>query len=386
MSNKQPKVAIVHDWLVSYAGADRVVDCMHRVFPDAPIYTLVYDEKAMPQWFKNYDIRTTYIQKLPFATKIYKALLPMMPRAFEALDLSEYDMVISSCSSCSKGVITRPDAVHICYCNTPTRYVWDFYYTYRANANPLVRAVMPGQMYKLRQWDKCAADRVDYFIANSHYIAQRIKKYYRRDSDVIYPCVHINEEPFEEKEDFYLVVGRFTWYKRIDLAVAACTMLGKPLVVIGAGGEESRLHALAGPTVTFKGALTDAEVRSHYLRAKAFLFPGEEDFGITPVEAQSAGTPVLAYGRGGVCETVLDGKTGLFFEEQTPESLAACIEKFEAEGVALDREGIRAHSRSFGEERFEAELRAYCEKRRVDWAKALRDCSHWDDERTEDGI
>ena len=197
MKNGKPKVAIVHDWLVAYAGADRVVDCMHHVFPDAPIYTLVYDENNMPAWFKNYDIRTTYLQKLPFATKLYRAMLPWMPRAFEALDLSEYDMVISSCSSCSKGVITRPDAVHICYCHTPTRYVWDFYYTYRNNANALVRAVMPGQMLKLRQWDKCAADRVDYFIANSHYIAKRIKKYYRRDSDVIYPCVHINEEPFE---------------------------------------------------------------------------------------------------------------------------------------------------------------------------------------------
>ena len=227
MKNGKPKVAIVHDWLVAYAGADRVVDCMHHVFPDAPIYTLVYDENNMPAWFKDYDIRTTYLQKLPFATKLYRAMLPWMPRAFEALDLSEYDMVISSCSSCSKGVITRPDAVHICYCHTPTRYVWDFYYTYRNNANALVRAVMPGQMLKLRQWDKCAADRVDYFIANSHYIAKRIKKYYRRDSDVIYPCVHINEEPFVPKEDFYLVVGRFTWYKRIDLAVAACTKLNK---------------------------------------------------------------------------------------------------------------------------------------------------------------
>ena len=231
MKNGKPKVAIVHDWLVAYAGADRVVDCMHHVFPDAPIYTLVYDENNMPAWFKDYDIRTTYLQKLPFATKLYRAMLPWMPRAFEALDLSEYDMVISSCSSCSKGVITRPDAVHICYCHTPTRYVWDFYYTYRNNANALVRAVMPGQMLKLRQWDKCAADRVDYFIANSHYIAKRIKKYYRRDSDVIYPCVHINEEPFVPKEDFYLVVGRFTWYKRIDLAVAACTKLNKPLIV-----------------------------------------------------------------------------------------------------------------------------------------------------------
>ena len=241
MRKKEPKVAIVHDWLVTYAGADRVVDCMHHAFPNAVIYTLVYDKDNMPAWFKDYDIRTTWVQKIPFATKLYKGLLPLMPRAFEELDLSEYDLVLSSSSSCSKGVITRPDAVHICYCHTP------------------------------------------------------IKKYYRRDSDVIYPCCHINESPFVEKEDFYLTVGRLTWYKRVDLAVQACTKLGKRLVVIGGGGEMDKLKAMAGPTIEFKGGgLTDEEVRGYYLRAKAFLFPGEEDFGITPVEAQSAGTPVLA--------------------------------------------------------------------------------------------
>ena len=336
MKNGKPKVAIVHDWLVAYAGADRVVDCMHHVFPDAPIYTLVYDENNMPAWFKDYDIRTTYLQKLPFATKLYRAMLPWMPR-----------------------------------------YVWDFYYTYRNNANALVRAVMPGQMLKLRQWDKCAADRVDYFIANSHYIAKRIKKYYRRDSDVIYPCVHINEEPFVPKEDFYLVVGRFTWYKRIDLAVAACTKLNKPLIVIGGGGEGDKLRAMAGPTIRFLGGgLSDEEVRGYYLRAKAFLFPGEEDFGITPVEAQSAGTPVLAFGRGGACETVLDGKTGLLFDEQTPESLEACIQKFETEGVAYPPQQIREHSRSFSEQRFEDELRDYCTRRYADWQRELEACSH----------
>ena len=377
MGNKKPKVAIVHDWLVGYAGGDRVVDCMHHVFPDAPIYTLVYDKDNMPAWFRDYDIRTTYIQKLPFATRIYRSLLPWMPAAFEALDLSEYDLVLSSCSSCSKGVITRPDAVHICYCHTPIRYVWDFYYTYRANANWLVRAVMPHQMYKLRQWDKCAADRVDYFIANSRYIARRIKKYYRRDSDVIYPCVHINESPFVPKEDFYLTVGRLTWYKRVDLAVAACTKLGRRLVVIGGGGEEARLRALAGPTVTFLGGgLTDEEVRGYYLRARAFLFPGEEDFGITPVEAQSAGTPVLAYGRGGACETVEDGRTGLLFDAQTVESLTECIRRFEAGGVSGTPEEIRANSRRFSEQRFEEELRAYCERRLADWDQELHDCAH----------
>ena len=308
-------------------------------------------------------------------------MLPLMPRAFEAFDLTEYDLVLSSSSSCSKGVITRPDAVHICYCHTPIRYVWDFYYTYRANANWLAKLVMPGQMHKMRIWDKCAADRVDYFIANSHYIAQRIKKYYRRDSDVIYPCCHINESPFVEKEDFYLTVGRLTWYKRVDLAVQACTRLNKRLVVIGGGGELDKLRAMAGPTIEFKGGgLSDEEVRSYYLRAKGFLFPGEEDFGITPVEAQSAGTPVLAYGRGGACESVLPGRTGYWFKEQTVESLADCIERFERDGVACSKEEIREHSRSFSEERFERELKEYCLRRMADWQQELLDCSHWEKE------
>ena len=372
MSKKEPKVAIVHDWLVGYAGGDRVVDAMKRVFPDAVIYTLVYDPNNMPEHFKSYDIRTSWFQKVPFSNRLYKAMLPLMPRAFEAFDLTEYDLVLSSSSSCSKGVITRPDAVHICYCHTPIRYVWDFYYTYRANANWLAKLVMPGQMHKMRIWDKCAADRVDYFIANSHYIAQRIKKYYRRDSDVIYPCCHINESPFVEKEDFYLTVGRLTWYKRVDLAVQACTRLNKRLVVIGGGGELDKLRAMAGPTVEFKGGgLSDEEVRSYYLRAKGFLFPGEEDFGITPVEAQSAGTPVLAYGRGGACESVLPGRTGYWFKEQTVESLADCIERFERDGVACSKEEIREHSRSFSEERFERELKEYCLRRMADWQQGL---------------
>ena len=255
MSKKEPKVAIVHDWLVGYAGGERVVDAVKHIFPNAVIYTLVYDPDHMPEWFRSYDIRTSWFQKVPFSSRLYKVMLPLMPRAFEAFDLTGYDLVLSSSSSFSKGIITRPDAVHICYCHTPIRYVWDFYYTYRANANPLVRLIMPGLMHRLRSWDKCAADRVDYFIANSHYIARRIKKYYRRDSDVIYPCCHINESPFVGKEDFYLTVARLTWYKRVDLAVQACTKLGKRLVVIGSGGELGKLRAMAGPTIEFRAAI-----------------------------------------------------------------------------------------------------------------------------------
>lgn len=364
MNLQNAKVAIVHDWLVTYAGADRVVDQLKQAFPNAVIYTLVYDKAKFPPHFQRYDVRTTYIQKLPFATRLYKNLLTLMPKAFESLDLTEYDLVISSCSCCSKGVVTRPDAVHVCYCHTPTRYLWDFYYTYLNNAGWLKRRLIPGMIHKMRLWDRLAADRVDYFVANSRYIAKRISKYYRREAAVVYPGVHMNEYAVtEQPEDYYLVVSRFTYYKRIDLAVEACTRLGKRLIVVGGGEEEKQLKALAGPTVDFKGKLTDEEIKPLYTHARAFLFPGEEDFGITPVEAQSAGCPVLAYGRGGATETVQEGRTGLFFAEQTVDSVAECIQRFERDGVSASRQAIRDESLRFSEERFRAEMRAFCEKR-----------------------
>lgn len=364
MQLEDMKVAIVHDWLVTYAGADRVVDQLHQIFPNAPIYALVYDKAKMPKRFENYDIRTTYIQKFPFATRLYKSMLTLMPRAFEQLDLSEFDLVISSCSSCSKGVITRPDAVHICYCHTPIRYVWDFYYTYLKNTSWLKRKLMPRMIHRVRMWDRLAADRVDHFIANSHYIAKRIKKYYRRDAEVIYPGVHINPyDVLEQSDDYYLMVGRMTYYKRCDIAVQACTALNKRLIVVGKGEEAKKLRTMAGDTVSFTGALSDEEIKKLYLGAKAFLFPGEEDFGITPVEAQSAGCPVLAFGKGGATETVMDGKTGLLFEEQTVESMQACIQRFEKEGVSFTREQIREHSKKFSEERFRSEMRAFCQRK-----------------------
>ena len=356
------KTAIIHDWLVTYAGADRLVDQLHQIFPNAPIYTLVYDKSKMPDWFKSYDIRTTYLQKIPFATKLYKNMLTLMPGAFECLDLTEFDLVISSCSSCSKGVITRPDAVHICYCNTPTRYLWDLYYAYLNNAGLVKRLLIPRMARKMRLWDRLAADRVDHFIANSVFTASRIRKYYRRDSDVIYPGVQINEyNPSNEPEDYYLMAGRFSYYKRFDLGVMACSALGRKLIVVGRGDEEKRLHKLAGPTVTFAGAVSDEELKRLYSKAKAFIFPGLEDFGITPVEAQGAGCPVLAYGKGGTLETVLDGKTGAFFAEQTVESLCDCIRRFERDGVAYTRSQIHRHSREFSQERFRKEILSFCE-------------------------
>lgn len=356
------KVALVHDWLVTAGGAEKVLWQFHLLFPDAPIYTLVYDPACGNGMFRECDVRTTWLQKIPGATKLYKNMLTLMPSAWERLDLTEYDLVLSSCSSCAKGVITRPDAKHICYCHTPTRYIWDFYYTYLQNAGFLKRLLMPPLIHKMRIWDQLAAERVDHFISNSNYIAQRIQKYYRRQAVTVYPPVHINDYPIAEAEDYYLVVSRFVYYKRIDLAVLACNKLGKKLVIVGGGDEEKKLRAMAGPTIEFVGRVDDDKMMQCYIHAKAFLFPGEEDFGITPVEAQSAGCPVLAYGKGGALETVLDGKTGLFFEEQTVDSLASCIQRFEQDGVGCDRKQIREHSLRFGEERFRGEIAKECKE------------------------
>lgn len=357
------KVALVHDWLVTAGGAEKVLWQFHLLFPDAPIYTLVYDPACGNGMFRDCDVRTTWLQKLPFATKLYKNLLTLMPSAWERLDLTEYDLVLSSCSSCAKGVITRPDAVHICYCHTPTRYIWDFYYTYLQNAGFFKRLLMPPLIHKMRMWDQLAAERVDYFISNSNYIAQRIQKYYHREATTIYPPVHINDYPIAQAGDYYLVVSRFVYYKRLDLAIQACTQLAKKLVVVGGGDEEKKLRAMAGPTIEFVGRVSDEKMMQYYIHAKAFLFPGEEDFGITPVEAQSAGCPVLAYGRGGALETVLDGETGLFFAEQTADCLAECIQRFEHEGVRYTHEQIREHSLQFGEERFRREILEECGRR-----------------------
>lgn len=351
---KDLKVALVHDWLVGRGGGERVLYDIHTLFPDAPIYTLVYDQDKAPEWCKECDIRTTYIQKWPGAKSHHKLLLSFMPKAWEALDLTEYDLVISCCASCCKGVITRPDALHVCYSFSPTRYVWDLYYDYLENTNAIKRFFMKRMIHKVRLWDFQAAQRVDHFAADSNFVGSRIKKYYRRDFTTIYPGTRINEYPITEMpDDYYLVVARFVRYKRVDLAIEACNQLKKKLVVIGSGGEEEeRLKKLAGDTVEFLGRVSDEEMKRYYSRAKAFLFPGIEDYGITPVEAMSAGVPVLAFGKGGALETVQDGKTGLYFHDQTVSGLVHCIEEFERNGVAYSRQQIHDYSLNFSDEIF----------------------------------
>ena len=358
---KQLKVALVHDWLVQQGGAERVLKCLHDMYPDAPIYTLVYDEAKAPAWLKDCDVRTTYIQKWPGAKSHHKLLLSFMSKAWEALDLTEYDLVISSCASCCKGILTRPDATHICYCHSPIRYVWDLYYDYLEGSGVIKRFAMKKLIHGVREWDYLAAQRVDHFVANSNFVAKRIEKFYRRESTVIHPGAFVPaEESVDETGDYYLVVSRFVRYKRIDIAVEACNKLGKKLVIIGSGGEdEERLRAMAGPTVEFRGRVSDDEMRAAYAGARAFLFPGIEDYGLTPVEAMAAGVPVLAYGEGGALETVSDGETGLFFHEQNADGLAACIERFEREGVSFTRQQIHEYSKQFSEESFVEQFKSF---------------------------
>jgi glycosyltransferase involved in cell wall biosynthesis len=319
------RVAIVTDWMSNVGGGGRVLVELHRMFPEAPIYTTIRDPDTLPDEMLSWDVRTSFLQRVPFAVKRYQAFLPLMPLAFEQFDMRGYDLVISTSSACAKGVITRPDTVHLSYCYTPCRYIWDLYHDYTEEMRS--RAFIAPVAHWLRLWDRLSSDRVDHFVAISLEVAGRIRKHYRREAEVIYPPVDVERVRPNGKppEDFHLVVSRLVPYKRVDLAVAAATRLGRRLIVVGDGPERRRLEAMAGPTVEFRGHLPDARVAALLARCRSFLFPGYEDFGIAPVEAQAAGRPVVAFGNGGAVETVVDGVTGVLFDEQTVESLVEAM-------------------------------------------------------------
>lgn len=346
------KVAIVHDWLTNWGGAEQVLQRITTLYPDAPVYTLVYRKKTMSEIFPN--VRTSYIQKFPFADRLYSKYLPFFPKAIEAFDLSEYDLVISSSTCCAKGVLTRSDAVHVCYCATPMRYAWDFYFEYKNHASPWMRWLIPHYMHHIRLWDALSSNRVDAFLANSKNVKRRIMKHYRRDSQVVYPFADTDffTPAKSPSQDYYLAASRLVNYKRIDLAIEACNRLNKKLVVVGTGAEEKALKRLAGSNVLFTGRCSNEQLREYYRNCKAFLFPGEEDFGITPVEAQACGRPVIAFGKGGALETVIDGKTGVFFEEQTVDSL--CDAMLRLEELSFSAEEIRSNALGFSKEQFDS--------------------------------
>ncbi|MFQ5889924.1 MAG: glycosyltransferase family 4 protein [Gemmatimonadota bacterium] len=357
------RVALVHYWLVRMRGGERVLESLCEIFPEADIFTHVYDPEAVSETIRRHRVRTTFIGRLPNAVRRYRKYLPLMPLALEQLDLRAYDLVISSESGPAKGVITSPGSLHVCYCHSTMRYVWDMYPDYLAGASALTRWLMRPIIHYLRMWDVTAAARVDHFICNSEHVSRRVRKYYRREAEVIPPPV--DTESFTtsaETDDNFLFLSELVRYKRPDLAVEAFNRLGKPLVVIGEGEELAGLRRLAGPTVRLLGRQPFAAIRDHYARCRALIFPGEEDFGIVPVEAMAAGRPVIAFGRGGARETVVDGVTGLFFDEQTPEALCEAVRRFEAEEGRFSSERIREHARGFDRAVFKERMRASIER------------------------
>ncbi len=324
------KVALIHDWLNGMRGGEKVLEVLCELYPEADIFTLLYEPSKVSETIRRHKVTTSFIQNLPWAKKIYRHYLPLFPAAVEQFDLRGYDVVISSSHCVAKGVITPPGTRHICYCHTPMRYAWEQYHEYFP-AHQLgwaKRLFIPWAMSQLRLWDAATANRVDHYLANSAHVAARIKKYYQREATVVHPPVDgARFSSTEEVGDYYLVVSALVPYKRIDRAIDACNRLKVPLRIVGDGPERERLARLAGPTVTFLPPASSEQLVDIYRRCKAFLFPGEEDFGITPLEAMASGRPVIAYGVGGARETVMEGKTGVFFQEPTTESLMEAMQR-----------------------------------------------------------
>ncbi len=360
---------LVHEWLGPIGGSELVLEALAALYPQAPIHALVYWRELYAQReIGRHEVRTSFIDRLPTGRRRYTRFLPLMPLAVEGLDTSDAEVVISSSHAVAKGVLTRADQLHISYVHTPMRYAWDMRQAYLQQTGldrGLRGKITHALLHYLRNWDIASANRVDHYLANSHYIARRIAKTYRRDSQVIYPPVDVERfTASTQRDDFYLTVSRLVPYKRIDLIAAAMAKLDRPLVIIGDGPERAKIEAAAASAhpgrVTLLGYQDDSVVRDHLQRCRAFLFAAEEDFGIVPVEAQAAGAPVIALGKGGVRETVIDGRTGVFFFEQSLEGLTRGIEQFEAQPAShWDASTIAAHAQQFSTSRFKRELAAF---------------------------
>ena len=353
------KIAVVHDYFTQMGGAEKVAEELYRMAPGATLHSTVALEDRLPPYLKNADVQTSWIQRMPGMRKYFRLYFLLYPIAVRAIDLSGYDLVLSSSSGYAKGVRTGRDSVHVCYCHTPMRWAWNFNeYSARESMGLARRAILPGLIGMLRQWDKDASRQPDHFIANSRAVANRIMRVYGRAAEVIHPPVDVDRfRPSKEQGDYYLVLSRLVSYKRLDLAVQACSKLNRKLVVIGDGTCRKQLMEQAGPTVQFMGRLPDKEVEYLVARCKALIFPGEEDFGIAPLEVAAAGRPCIAYRAGGALETIVDGVTGLFFDEQTPEGLARCIEEFEKR--EWSPVALQTHASNFRREVFQERMRHF---------------------------
>jgi glycosyltransferase involved in cell wall biosynthesis len=356
------KVAIVHYWLVNMRGGEKMLEALLEMFPQADIYTHVYDPKSVSAMIKNRRVITSRVNRLPFAKKLYRLYMPFMPNALMDFNLQQYDLVISSEAGPAKGVIPNPNAYHVCYCHSPMRYLWDMYHEYFREANPVVRFFMKRIIPSLRIWDVTSANLVDRFITNSSYTAKRIRRIYNRDAEVVFGPAPVGRYLNTERKplDYYLFFGQLTGYKRSDIAIEACIKLKRKLIIAGGGikKREQKKYKKSG-LISFKGRVSDEQALSLFSGARALLFPGIEDLGLVPIEAQSAGCPVIAFREGGVLDTVIENKTGLFFNEQTPDSLIDAIIRFESmekEGAFTDRETFTAHVRQFSPEAFKERI------------------------------
>jgi glycosyltransferase involved in cell wall biosynthesis len=356
------KIAIVHDYLDQYGGAERVVEAMHEVFPEAPVYTSIYFPENLPQVFKSMDIRTSFMQHFPYIKRHMKKYYLIYPWVFRSFDLSKYDVVLSSSSAYAKGVRVRKDALHICYCHAPARFIWNFNQYMEKEKLPLMAKKIIYFMTKLclKRWDISSSKKVDYFIANSANIQSKIKSIYGMDSFIIHPPVESQKFYLSEKADeYFLVVSRLAAYKRIDLVIRVFNKLGFPLRVIGGGSYLEELKKIAGKNIIFLGKVDEIRLSDNYSHCQALIFPGEEDFGITSLEAQASGRPVIAYGKGGALESIIDGRTGIFFFEQTEEALSAAIHKYIKESNAFDPSVIRESALRFCVSRFKEKIKRF---------------------------
>jgi len=356
----QLKVALVAEELTQLGGAERVLDALLEIFPNAPVYTLVWDKERTHHKYDNFDIRPSFIQRMPFGIKKYKWYLGLMPLAVESFDLSEFDLIISSSSALIKGVKTNKNQLHICYCHTPTRYLWSDRETYLQTAPipAIIKPLMPLVTYFLRKWDLKASKRPDFYIANAQNIRSKIKQYYNRDSDVIYPPVETDRFKIASKiDDYFLFLARLEPYKKADLVIEAFNKLGEKLKIVGSGTKKEELQKLAGPNIEFTGRVSDEMLAKYFSESKAFLFPQEEDFGIVALEAMAAGRPVIAYKKGGALESVVEGVTGEFFYPQTTEALEKVIKEFDVK--KYDSQKIRQHALKFDKKVFKEKIMEY---------------------------
>jgi glycosyltransferase involved in cell wall biosynthesis len=386
------KIALVHDWLTGMRGGEKVLEVFCELFPHAHLYTLLHNKGSVSDIIENMDIRTSFIQKLPLIKKKYRYLLPIFPTAIERFNLEGYDIVLSSSHCVAKGVITGPNTLHVCYCFTPMRYIWDMYDEYftKEKSSVITRRFISLVLSYLRKWDVASSRRVDRFVAISKYVAERIKKYYDRESDIIFPpvdCSYFNLGTSSVlprcNGDFYLMVSPLAPNKRVDIAIKAFNKLSLPLKIIGTGQKEKKLEKMAGKNVKLMGWQSDEVVRNHYAACKALIFPGLDDFGIVPLEAQACGKPVIAYGKGGALETVIplnsnklnteggNGKsaTGVFFYEHTPESLAQAVIHFESVKDLFSKIKIREHAESFDRAIFKERIKNYIDQKYNEFKK-----------------